>query len=107
VIVIWRLSSLIGGGRPQMPLFALFQAQEHLSRTTNIPQASWIASSREIPKYSSERFECAEPGVTWVTYESIYNRVVKSSQNHLTYNFCTKIKYKFHARTFLSNSVLC
>ena len=45
ISVIWRRPAITGGGRPRVPLRALFHHEGHLGRTTDLPQASWMASS--------------------------------------------------------------
>ena len=45
ISVIWRRPAITGGGRPQVPLRTLFHHEGAPGRTTDLPQASWIASS--------------------------------------------------------------
>ena len=59
---IWQLSSFTGGERHQMSLRAFLQA--HMSRTTDVPYASWIASSHD--EYEPTAFRAIQYHVTFM-----------------------------------------
>ena len=59
---IWQLSSFTGGERPEMSSRAFLQA--HMSRTIDVPYASWIDSSHE--KYEPTVFRAIKYHVAFM-----------------------------------------